>query len=100
MEPDLAQRAFRIGSCEIHAGRCVVLRDDQEHKISPRAMDVLIHLAQQPSEVVTTDDLLARHWRGDISLSNAAYKTITELRNALGDNPSHPKYHETVPKRG
>lgn len=63
-------------------------------------MDVLLYLCRHPHVVVSADTLLDACW-GDLSPSdNAVHKIITQLRRALDDSATEPKYIETIRKRG
>ena len=86
---------LRIGEWEADPARCVVRRDDAAPvKLTPRAMNVLVHLSEQPGEVVSVEALIAKHWPHTVTSPNAVHKVVSELRHALGD------VVETVPKRG
>ena len=63
-------------------------------------MDVLLHLCRNPHVVVSAESLLEACW-GDVSPSdNAIHKIITQLRRALDDSATEPRYIETIRKRG
>ena len=63
-------------------------------------MDVLLHLCRHPHVVVSAESLLDACW-GDVSPSdNAVHKIITQLRRALDDSATEPRYIETIRKRG
>ncbi len=63
-------------------------------------MDVLLYLCRHPHVVVSAETLLDACW-GDVSPSdNAIHKIITQLRRALDDSATEPRYIETIRKRG
>jgi DNA-binding winged helix-turn-helix (wHTH) protein/tetratricopeptide (TPR) repeat protein len=72
----------------------------QEHRIQPRIMDLLVYLGARPGQVVTKAELAREVWQaqhiGDDVLTVAVYS----LRKTLGDTVRHPSFIETVPKRG
>ncbi len=72
----------------------------EEQKISPRAMDVLVCLAENAPQVVSMDSLLSRFWTPHSSSDHAVHKILANLRRAFGDRPSDPCYIKTFPKRG
>src|SRR5918993_4648960 len=77
-----------------------LLRDGQDVPLTPKAMDLLTHLATRPDRLVTKEELLSVVWP-DVIVSDASVKVcIGELRKALGDDPRSPKYIETVHRRG
>jgi TolB-like protein/DNA-binding winged helix-turn-helix (wHTH) protein/Flp pilus assembly protein TadD len=63
-------------------------------------MDVLVYFAGRPGEVVSRDELERDVWHGAVVGYDAMTKTVTKLRQALGDDPRNPRYIQTVPKRG
>lgn len=63
-------------------------------------MDVLLYLCRHPHVVISAETLLDACW-GDVSPSdNAIHKIITQLRRALDDSATEPRYIETIRKRG
>jgi len=89
-----------IGDWTVHQELDRLTQHDEEVHITPKAMDVLIHLADNQGKLVTKEALLDTHWRGAISGDNAVHKAMAELRRVFGDNPRNPSYIETFPKRG
>lgn len=75
-------------------------RDAETVRIEPKAMQVLMVLADHAGDVVRRDDLLARVWPGVVVGDEALTQTIIKLRRALGDNPRAPDYIETISKGG
>jgi DNA-binding winged helix-turn-helix (wHTH) protein/TolB-like protein/Tfp pilus assembly protein PilF len=69
-------------------------------RIEPKAMQVLVALADASGRVVGREELLAAAWPGVIVGDEALTQTIIKLRRALGDNPRTPSYIETISKRG
>src|SRR5262245_38166181 len=69
-------------------------------KLEPKAMAVLVHLAQRPSEVVSRETLLAAVWPGVIVSDDAVTQVVIKLRKALGDSAETPAYIQTISKRG
>jgi hypothetical protein len=63
-------------------------------------MEVLICLAAEAKETLTREELLDRVWGERCVSDEVLTHAITELRHALGDDPSNPTYIETIPKRG
>lgn len=89
-----------IGDWTVHRELDRLTQLNEEVHITPKAMDVLVHLADNQGQLVTKEALLDTHWRGAISGDNAVHKTMAELRRVFGDNPKNPSYIETFPKRG
>ncbi len=69
-------------------------------RLEPRALDVLLILAERPGLTVSRDHLLETVW-GDSDGSGAALNlAVSQLREALDDDVLAPRYIETVPWLG
>ncbi|MDD5564351.1 MAG: tetratricopeptide repeat protein [Thermoanaerobaculaceae bacterium] len=92
--------SFRVGEWAAYPSLNQLVRGEFVVRLRPKVMDVLAHLASRPGDVVSKDEILDAVWAkkflGDTALSRAVF----ELREALGDDPQHPVYVETIPKRG
>jgi len=65
-------------------------------------LEVLALLLEHPGEVVTREDLHRRLWPHDVivDFENNLNTAISRLREALGDSAEHPRFIETLPRRG
>jgi TolB-like protein len=63
---------------------------------------VLVLLLERPGQVITRDELRRRLWRDEVfvDFDNSLNIAIACLRTALGDSAEHPRFIETLPKRG
>ena len=68
--------------------------------LEPRTMDVLVYLIENKDRVVSSDELLEKLWPDRIVEESTIHRRINQLRNALGDSPTHSRYIKTVVKRG
>jgi DNA-binding winged helix-turn-helix (wHTH) protein/tetratricopeptide (TPR) repeat protein len=97
----LTKQAFRVGSWLVHPASGMLSRDDAAGvRVRARIMEVLVFFAGRPGEVITKDTLLDQVWGTDAISESALTRTISELRQALGDDSEHPVFLETIPKRG
>lgn len=69
-------------------------------ELSPKAIDLLLLLVNEPGVLFTKDGIFERLWPDVTVTDNALTQVISELRQALGDKPSSPKFIETVARRG
>jgi TolB-like protein len=68
--------------------------------LRPKAFDTLLCLVERQGHLVTKGDLLDRVWPGT-SVSDAVLThCITEVRQALHDDPRAPRYLKTVSRAG
>jgi len=78
----------------------VLERDGQLVKLQPRAMELLVYLARRPGEVVSAAELINSVWGGRSVGDGAVYRSVNQLRHALGDGADDSRYVQTIPKRG
>ena len=91
---------FEIGEWLVDPDSGRLRRGDDEVKLEPKVMAVLVCLAQQPGKVLSREELEATVWAGTIVGYDALSNSIIKLRKALGDERSNPHYIETVSKKG
>ena len=92
-------RGFRLGAYRINPLLRTVTGRKGSASISPRLIDVLLHLAIRSGELVDRDSLLREVW-GPHGSQKTLTRSISELRRLLGDDSKNPTYIETVPKSG
>ena len=72
----------------------------REFKLEPKAMALLVHLAQHAGSTVSRERLFEAVWPGVIVSDDTLTQAVTKVRKAFGDNARNPRYIETVPKLG
>lgn len=95
-----AATAFSLGDWTVEPARHCLSRGDDEVRVEPKAMRVLVFLASQPRQVVKRSELEAAVWPGMIVSDDAVTNTVIKLRRALGDDARSPRYIETIAKSG
>lgn len=96
----MKHKSFRFGEWRVDPATNTLSCGVLNRQLEPRAMDVLLYLCSHPHVVVSAETLLDACW-GDVSPSdNAIHKIITQLRRALDDSATEPRYIETIRKRG
>ncbi|SMC14443.1 alpha/beta fold hydrolase [Roseovarius aestuarii] len=68
--------------------------------LSPKSTDVLACLINNAGSVLSRNDILQAAWPGLHVSPDLVRENIFEIRKALGDDASEPKYIETVGRRG
>jgi DNA-binding winged helix-turn-helix (wHTH) protein len=100
MPIELSQ-GFRFGAFTAEPLKGSVTRDNgQSRHLPPKAMDVLVRLAEAAPYPVTRDDLITAVWGERYVSDEVLTHAIKELRHALDDSPTRPQYIQTIPKRG
>jgi DNA-binding winged helix-turn-helix (wHTH) protein/tetratricopeptide (TPR) repeat protein len=93
-------KSFRFGQWRVDPATNMLHFGELSRQLEPRAMDVLLHLSRHPHTVISAEDLLDACWGDTPASDNAVHKIITQLRRALDDSASDPRYIETIRKRG
>jgi len=90
--------SFPPFALDLRAG--LLRRDGNPVALRPKTFAVLEHLAQHPGELVSKRALLDSVW-ADVAVTDDVVRlSIRELRAALADDPTAPRFVETVPRRG
>lgn len=70
-------------------------------RLQEQALQVLLALLERPGEVVTREELIARLWPNVVVDYESSLKSVVrKLRLALADDAEHPRYVETLPRKG
>ena len=91
---------FRIGDYLVRPQRDCVERGGKAMHVAPKAMAVLVRLAETSGQVVSRQELFDAVWPGAVVTDDALTQRISELRRALGDTAQNPQYIKTIPKVG
>jgi TolB-like protein len=86
---------IRIGTWIATPSLNSVEGDGVATRLEPRAMNLLVYLAEHAGSVVSIDQLITDVWRGSVVNDGSVYLAVSQLRQALGRG-----YIETVRKRG
>ncbi len=91
---------IEIGGCTVIPSQNLLEYDGRSIKIAPRTMDALVYLAEHAGEVISTEELIGTVWHGRIVNDTQIYKSMSQLRRALGELRDKTDFIQTVPKRG
>jgi DNA-binding winged helix-turn-helix (wHTH) protein/tetratricopeptide (TPR) repeat protein len=92
--------AHRFGEFVVDPVSFRLLRNGQPVSVTPKIVDLLLYLVARPSTLVTKEELFKALWPDVAVTDNALTQAVSELRQALGDDPAAPKYVQTVARRG
>ena len=94
------ENIYRVGDLTIDAENFRVRQNGQSVALTPRGFDVLLLLVKNAGRVVEKQEIFEAVWKETFVSDNALTKIVKEIRHALDDDASRPRYIETVPKRG
>ena len=92
--------AYRFGPFLVDRVGYRVLRGSEAVDLTPKLLDLLLHLIDRPGTLVTKEELLEALWPGANVTENALAQAMSELRQALGDEAGAPRFIKTVARRG
>lgn len=97
-----AERLLRFGEFEADLQQGVLRRNGIRVDLRGQLMDMLRIFLERPGEVITQEEFRRRLWPEHIHLSfeQSVYTAVKDLREALGDSASRPRYIETRARRG
>jgi len=87
-ELDVRSRELRIGTRRI--------------RLQDQPFEILRMMLERPGDVITRDELQRRLWPDGtfVDFEHALNAAVKRLRAALGDDAEHPRFVETLPRRG
>lgn len=91
---------FTAGHWRVEPGLNRLTDGSRTVAIDPRTMDLLVCLARRAGETVSKETLLEEVWKGAFVSDGVVSKTLSALRQALGDDAAAPTFILTVPRRG
>ena len=93
---------IRFGLFEVDLPAGELRKQGVKSKLQDQPFRILVTLLQQSGKVVTREDLYKELWPADtfVDFEHSLNAAIKKLRDALGDDPEHPHFIETIPRRG
>src|SRR5262245_40136009 len=90
--PSAAPRLDRVNQC--------IWWGERRVELSANAFHLLAYLVERPQMLVTKDELLDTVWPETHVVDAVLSVTVSQLREAFGDDPRQPRFIETVHGRG
>ena len=100
--PVASARIVRFGVFEADLKACQLRKHGFRLKLSEQPFQVLAMLLEHPGEIVTREELRSRLWAGDtfVDFDHGLNNAVMRVREVLLDSSDHPRYVETIPRRG
>ena len=93
---------YRFGDFELEVGQARLTDAGRVVSLQPQPFKVLAILVSRAGELVTRDEMIREIW-GDsthVDFDRGLNYCIRQVRRALGDDASEPRFVQTVPRRG
>ena len=101
MQVGLPERV-RFGAFEFNLRAGELRKGARKILLREQPFQVLRMLVEQRGDVVTREEIKKGLWPNDtvVEFDHSIQTAISKLRRALGDSADHPRYIETVARRG
>ena len=95
-------QALRFGDFELDLRSGELRNNGHTTRLPEQLFRLLVLLLEHRGEVVTRDELRQSLWAADtfVDFDTGLNTAISKLREVLGDSAEHPKFIETLPRRG
>ncbi len=97
------RRLFRFGMFELDAATGELRKEGKSRpRIRDQALQILTMLLEKPEDLVTREELRERLWSADtfVDFDHGLNTSMNQIRNALGDSASNPRFIQTLPRKG
>src|SRR6185369_469490 len=100
--PAQPSRQIRFGEFQLDRQSGELRSSGHKSTLQEKPFQVLVALLERPGELVTRRQLKERLWPSDtfVDFDHGVNKAVNRLRDALHDSADHPKYVETLARRG
>ena len=100
--PPKSQHKVRFGAFELDLRTAELWTNGHVLTLQGQPFQILILLMESPGELVSREELKKALWVSDtfVDFEHNLNKAVNRLREALHDSAEHPKFVETLPRRG
>lgn len=95
-----SNRFYEFGPFVLNPAEHTLLRHGELVPLRPKVFDALLVLVKNSGHLVEKDELMSAVWPGQFVEEGNLNKTISMLRQALGESTEGSHFIETVPKHG
>src|SRR5262245_33741224 len=92
--------SYEFSSFRLDTRERLLLRSGEVLRLSPKLFDILLVLVENGRHILEKEEVLKRVWPDEFVEEGNLTRNISTLRKILGENPTEPKYIETIPWRG
>jgi len=100
MDDRSTRKAMRVADLVVDVGARTVERDGRTIELPKTSFDFLVALIETSPDVLSTEQLLERVWKGRVVSPATIAKRVEMLRQSLGDEASDPRYIALVRGHG
>ncbi len=96
------ERRYRFGVFEADAATGELRRQGLRVRLNAQPFQVLLLLVERPGAVLTREEISRALWPDGtfVDYEHGVNSAVNRIREALGDKAAHPRYVETLARRG
>lgn len=94
------QKIYEFGDFRLIPVEGLLMRGSAPVQLTPKAFAALVLLVERRGRLVEKEELMKNLWDNAFVEESAVSKSVWAIRQALGEDPKHSKFIQTVPKRG
>jgi len=100
--PPATGSIVRFGPFELDTRTGELKKLGRRTRLRDQPRQILVALLERPGELVTREELQQRLWPDGtfVGFDGGLNTAVMRLRDSLGDGAEHPRYVETLPRRG
>jgi len=100
--PTNSLQQIHFAEFDLDLATCELRTDGLKIDLQGQPFQILLALLERPGELVTREDLKNRLWPSDtfVDFDHSLNRAVNRLREALKDSAEHPRFVETLPRRG
>src|SRR6266568_8897687 len=100
--PGGSRRQVYFGEFQLDLDTAELRNNGNKSSLVGQPLQILTELLERPGELVTRQELKKKLWPDDtfVDFDQSLNKAVNRLREALGDSAEHPRFVETLPRRG
>ena len=100
MQRDTPPKIYEFCGFRLESAQRRLLYQGKAVPLKPKVLDLLQFLVERRGELIVKEDLMKEIWPNTIVEENNITVSMSMLRKILGEDLEHPKFIETVPRRG
>jgi DNA-binding winged helix-turn-helix (wHTH) protein len=98
--PDVDFRYFEFGEFRLDTQQRVLQKNGETIHLTPRIFNLLYVMVENAGRILEHDELLDKVWEGAFVEQANVKKSISTLRQVLGESPGASEFITTIPRRG
>jgi TolB-like protein/DNA-binding winged helix-turn-helix (wHTH) protein/tetratricopeptide (TPR) repeat protein len=100
-QPKAAPRCVKFGLFAADLHSCELTKQGKRIPLQEQPFHLLAMLLERPGELVTREEVRQKLWPHTVvDFDHGLNKAVSKIRDALGDSAEHPRFVETVARRG